>query len=98
MPTTTTGPIVARALDLRWHGMVRTAQAPICKVRLRLPRIGAREVLQDGYRLVLLPKLAFFALWDGTGETFIVPRAKASISEPALAAAPQTMRRWLSQR
>ena len=32
------------------------------KVRLRLPHQGAAEVHQAGYRLVLLPKMAFFAL------------------------------------
>ena len=49
-----------------------------------LPQWRGEVVLQDGYRLVLLPRLALFALWDGTGETFIVPRAKAFISEAAL--------------
>ena len=33
---------------------------------------------------LLLPRLAFFALWDGTGNAFIVPRAKAPFSEAAL--------------
>ena len=47
------------------------------KVRLRLLHNEANEVLQDGYRLVLLPRFAFFALWDGTGDIFIVSRAKA---------------------
>ena len=33
---------------------------------------------------MLLPKLAFFALWDGTGDAFLVPRAKVSSPEAAL--------------
>ena len=37
------------------------------KIRLRLPHTGSEEVLQDGYRLVLLPKLAFYAMCDGHG-------------------------------
>ena len=45
------------------------------KVRLRLPHQGAAEVHQEGYRLVLLPKMAFFALWDGVGAEYRVPRA-----------------------
>ena len=45
---------------------------------------GTNEVLQDGYRLVLLARLAFFALWDGTGDAFLVPRAKVSSHEAAL--------------
>ena len=45
------------------------------KIRLRLPHTGNEEVLQDGYRLVLLPKLAYYAMWDGHGESFAVPRA-----------------------
>ena len=40
--------------------------------------------MQDGYRLVLLSRLAFFALWDGTGETYVVPRAAAPCPEAAL--------------
>ena len=37
-----------------------------------------------GYRLVLLPKLAFYALWDGYGESFVVPRAATGVAEVAL--------------
>ena len=29
---------------------------------------------QEGFRLVLLPKMAFFALWDGVGAEYRVPR------------------------
>ena len=47
-------------------------------------RDGVWEVWQDGYRLVLLPRLAFFALWDGMGEAFVVPRATARVLEAAL--------------
>ena len=54
------------------------------KIRLRLPHTGSEEVLQDGYRLVLLPKLAFYALWDGHGESFVVPRATTGVAEVAL--------------
>ena len=55
---------------MAWYGVNRKgAYLRLCqtspKIRLRLPRNGVREVWQDGYRLVLLPKLAFFALWDG---------------------------------
>ena len=72
--------------------MVRTAQEPTCgsvKLILRFAcasrvREGADEVWQDGRRLALLPRLAFFALWDSTGEAYVVPRAKASIPEAAL--------------
>ena len=32
------------------------------KIRLRLPHTDNEEVLQDGYRLVLLPKLAYYAM------------------------------------
>ena len=54
------------------------------KVRLRLPHQGAAEVHQAGYRLVLLPKLAFFALWDGVGEEYRVPRKPKTQPEVAL--------------
>ena len=54
------------------------------KIRLRLPHTGSEEVLQDGYRLVLLPKLAFYAMWDGHGESFVVPRATPGGAEVAL--------------
>ena len=54
------------------------------KIRLRLPHTGCEEVFQDGYRLVLLPKLAFYALWDGHGESFVVPRAATGVAEVAL--------------
>ena len=52
---------------LAWYGVNRAgAYIRICqtdaKVRLRLPHNGANDVLQDGYQLVLLPRLAFFAL------------------------------------
>ena len=48
--TTTSRPIVARVLDVRWHGTVRTSGAylRLCqtdsKVRLRLPSNDASEV------------------------------------------------------
>ena len=75
--------------SLAWYGSNRAgAYIRVCqtdpKVRLRLPRDGTTEVLQNGYRLVLLPRLAFFALWDGTGDAFRVPRAKVSSNEAAL--------------
>ena len=54
------------------------------KVRLRLPPQGTAEVHQAGYRLVLLPKLAFFALWDGVGEEYRVPRKPKAQPEVAL--------------
>ena len=54
------------------------------KVRLRLPSQGTAEVHQSGYRLVLLPKLAFFALWDGVGEEYRVPRKPKAQPEVAL--------------
>ena len=53
------------------------------KIRLR-PHTGSKEVLQDGYRLVLLPKLAFHALWNGHGESFVVPRATTGGAKVAL--------------
>ena len=59
------------------------------KIRLRLPHTGNEEVLQDGYRLVLLPKLAYYAMWDGHGESFAVPRATPKLrSRSQLAATP----------
>ena len=75
MPTTTTGLTVAHVLHVRWHDFFRSdAHQRLCqtdsKVRLHLPSNGASEVLQDSYRLV--------APRDGTGEIFIVPRAKTS--------------------
>ena len=54
------------------------------KMRLRLPSQGTAEVHQSGYRLVLLPKLAFFALWDGVGEEYRVPRKPKAQPEVAL--------------
>ena len=45
---------------------------------------GTAEVHQAGYRLVLLPKLAFFALWDGVGEEYRVPRKPKAQPEVAL--------------
>ena len=54
------------------------------KVRLRLPHQGAAEVHQEGYRLVLLPKMAFFALWDGVGAEYRVPRMPKTQPEVAL--------------
>ena len=74
---------------MAWYGVNRKgAYLRLCqtspKIRLRLPRNGVREVWQDGYRLVLLPRLAFFALWDGMGEAFVVPRATARVLEAAL--------------
>ena len=42
------------------------------------------EVLQEGYRLVLLPKLAYYAMWDGHEESFAVPRATPKGAEVAL--------------
>ena len=54
------------------------------KIRLRLPHNGNEEVLQDGYRLVLLPKLAYYAMWDGHGERFAVPRATSKGAEASL--------------
>ena len=54
------------------------------KVRLRLPSQGTADVHQSGYRLVLLPKLAFFALWDGVGEEYRVPRKPKAQPEVAL--------------
>ena len=59
---------------------VRRALKSACVFRAT----GSREVWQDGYRLVLLPRLAFFALWDGMGEAFVVPRATARVLEAAL--------------
>ena len=53
-------------------------------MRLRLPHSSCMEVSQDGYRLVLLPKLAFYALWDGHGESFVVPRAAEGVTDVAL--------------
>ena len=54
---------------MAWYGVNRKgAYLRLCqtspKIRLRLPRNGVSEVWhwQDGYRLVLLPRLAFFAL------------------------------------
>ena len=69
---------------MAWYGVNRKgAYLRLCqtssKIRLRLPRNGVSEVWQDGYRLVLLPRLAFFALWDGMGEAFVVPRATARV-------------------
>ena len=54
------------------------------KVRLRLPHQGAAEVHQAGYRLVLLPKMAFFALWDGVGAEYRVPWMPKTQPEVAL--------------
>ena len=54
------------------------------KIRLRLPHYGNEEVLQDGYRLILLPKLAYYAMWDGHGESFAVPRATPTGAEASL--------------
>ena len=54
------------------------------KIRLRLPHNGNEEVLQDGYRLVLLPKLAYYAMWDGHGECFAVARATSKGAEASL--------------
>ena len=61
------------------------------KIRLRLPHTGCEEVLQDGYRLVLLPKLAFYALWDGHGESFVVPlpMGSATSATPVVATPPR---------
>ena len=53
-------------------------------MRLRLPHQGAAEVHQAGYRLVLLPKMAFFALWDGVGAEYRVPRMPTTQSAVAL--------------
>ena len=55
----------------------RTSKVPSSESATRRPRFGSgsKEVLQDGYRLALLPKLAFYALWDGHSESFVVPRA-----------------------
>ena len=96
MPTATSGPIAALALAELWHGMVAIEQVPISvcqtdsKVR-HLPHDGTNELLQNGCRLVLLPKLAFFALWNGTGDAFRVPRAKPAPTRLrcAMAAASQ---------
>ena len=52
------------------------------KIRLRLPHTGNEEVLQDGYRLVLQPKLAYYAMWDVHGESFAVPRKGAEVAQP----------------
>ena len=61
MPTTTTGAFATRERGALWHG-TSTARVPTsASVR--------REGLARCYRLVLLPRLAFFALWDGVGET-----------------------------
>ena len=49
-----------------------------------MPSQGTAEVHQSGYRLVLLPKLAFFALWDGVGEEYRVPRKPKAQPEVAL--------------
>ena len=50
-----------------WHNRSNTF-IQVCrtdpKVRLRLPKAGNEEILKHGNRLVLLPKLAFFALLD----------------------------------
>ena len=71
-----------------WYANQYGAFLRICnttpKIRLRLPHTGSEEVLQDGYRLVLLPKLAFYAMWDGHGESFVVPRATSGGAEVAL--------------
>ena len=74
---------------LGWYGTNQQgAFLLIChttpKIRLRLPRNGNEEVLQDGYRLVLLPKLAYYAMWDGHGESFAVPRATSKGAEASL--------------
>ena len=74
---------------MAWYGTNRTgAYIRVCqtdpKIRLRLPHDGAAEVLQDGHRLVLLPTLAFFALWDGTGDGFVVARSTAPLPAAAL--------------
>ena len=80
-------------------GTAPTNMAPSCasatppKTRLRLPRTGNEEVLQDGYRLVLLPKLAYY-MWDGHGESFAVPRATSKVQRlrcPVAATPPHPM-------
>ena len=72
-----------------WYGTNQQgAFLQIChttpKIRLRLPHYGNEEVLQDGYRLILLPKLAYYAMWDGHGESFAVPRATPKGAEASL--------------
>ena len=74
---------------LGWYGTNQQgAFLQIChtvpKIRLRLPHYGNEEVLQDGYRLILLPKLAYYAMWDGHGESFAVPRATPKGAEASL--------------
>ena len=54
------------------------------KIRLQLPHYGNEEVLQDGYRLIFPPKLAYYAMWDGHGENFIVPCAASKGAEASL--------------
>ena len=70
-----------------WYGTNQYgAFVRICNTapKIRFPHTGNEEVLQDGYRLVLLPKLAFYAMWDGHGESFAVPRATRNSAEVAL--------------
>ena len=66
---------------LGWYGTNQQgAFLRIChttpKIRLRLPHYG--------YRLILLPKLAYYAMWDGHGENFMVPRATFKGAEASL--------------
>ena len=78
-------PICLRVTDFKtnhcfWYGTKQTAwclSLRICnttsKIRLQLPHTGSEEVLQDEYRLVVFSKL--YAMWNGHGESFVVPRA-----------------------
>ena len=66
------------------HGTFLRICNTTSKIRFRLPHTGSEEVLQDGYRLVLLPKLAFYVMWNGHGESFVVPRATTGGAEVAL--------------
>ena len=46
--------------------------------------MAMRKSCKDGYRLILLPKLAYYAMWDGHGESFAVPRATSKGAEASL--------------
>ena len=72
-----------------WYGTnQQEAFLRIChttsKIRLRLPHYGNEEVLQDGYRLILLLKLAYYGMWNGHDENFMVPRVASKGVEASL--------------
>ena len=80
----TDGDEPAKALETKHlPGTASIRMVPSSESATRRPRFGSDFLQMD--RLVLLPKLAFYALWDGHGESFVVPRATTGGVEVALA-------------